>query len=163
MSRVVIGCLVAVPCSHWSAVPTHLYDNISQLLRDSFSVFQQPPIWEPPSHCSMGSPLTSYNVQHVRVDSAVARRHQPARHHPARTQPPGDGQHVNIVPTCQHARSLSTWPPCTWARTSPTCCSTSGSPPPPWCTMSVSSWRMVTSSGQDKVNRKQEQVCLTLG
>ena len=28
-------------------------NNISQLLRDSFSVSQQPPIWEPPSHYSM--------------------------------------------------------------------------------------------------------------
>ena len=28
-------------------------DNNSQLLRDSFSVSQQPPIWEPPSHYSM--------------------------------------------------------------------------------------------------------------
>ena len=26
---------------------------ISQLLRDSFSIFQQPPIWKPPSHYSM--------------------------------------------------------------------------------------------------------------
>ena len=53
MSRVVIGCHVAVPRSHWSAVPTLLFDNISQLLRDSFSVSQQPAIWEPPSHSSM--------------------------------------------------------------------------------------------------------------
>ena len=29
-------------------------NNISQLLRDSYSVSQQPPIWEPPSHYSMG-------------------------------------------------------------------------------------------------------------
>ena len=29
-------------------------NNISQLLRDSFSVSLQPPIWEPPSHYSMG-------------------------------------------------------------------------------------------------------------
>ena len=28
-------------------------NNISQLLRESFSVSQQPPIWEPPSHYSM--------------------------------------------------------------------------------------------------------------
>ena len=48
-----IGCRVAVPRSHWSAVPTPLFDNISQLLRDSFSVSQEPPIWEPPSHYSM--------------------------------------------------------------------------------------------------------------
>ena len=33
--------------------PTHLFIYISQLLRDSFSVSQQPPIWEPPSHYSM--------------------------------------------------------------------------------------------------------------
>ena len=39
----VIGCRVAVPCSHWSAVPTPLLIYISQLLRDSFSVSQQPP------------------------------------------------------------------------------------------------------------------------
>ena len=49
----VIGCRVAVPRSHWSAVPTLLFIYISQLLRDSFSVSQQPPIWEPPSHYSM--------------------------------------------------------------------------------------------------------------
>ena len=30
-----------------------LFINMSQLLRDSFSVSQQPPIWEPPSHYSM--------------------------------------------------------------------------------------------------------------
>ena len=53
MSRVVIGCLAAMPRSHWSAVSTPLFDNISQLLRDSFSVSQEPPIWEPPSHYSM--------------------------------------------------------------------------------------------------------------
>ena len=39
----VIGCRVAVPRSHWSAVPTPLFIYISQLLRDSFSVSQQPP------------------------------------------------------------------------------------------------------------------------
>ena len=44
MSRVVIGCRVAMPCSHWSALPTPLFDNISQLLGDSFSVSQQSPI-----------------------------------------------------------------------------------------------------------------------
>ena len=33
----VIGCRVAVPRSHWSAVPTLLFIYISQLLRDSFS------------------------------------------------------------------------------------------------------------------------------
>ena len=33
-----IGCCVAVPRSHWSAVPTALFIYISQLLRDSFSV-----------------------------------------------------------------------------------------------------------------------------
>ena len=49
----VIGCRVAVPHSHWLAVPTLLFIYISQLLRDSFSVSQQPPIWEPPSHYSM--------------------------------------------------------------------------------------------------------------
>jgi len=50
----VVGCRVAVPHSYWSAVPTPLFIYISQLLRDSFSVSQQPPIWEPPSHYSMG-------------------------------------------------------------------------------------------------------------
>ena len=30
---------------------------ISQLMRNSFSVSQQPPIWEPPSHYSMSGPL----------------------------------------------------------------------------------------------------------
>ena len=49
----VIICCVAVPRSHWSAVPILLFIYISQLLRDSFSVSQQPPIWEPPSHYSM--------------------------------------------------------------------------------------------------------------
>ena len=48
-----IGCCVAVPLSYWSAVPTPLFIDISQLLRDSFSVSQQPPILEPPSHYSM--------------------------------------------------------------------------------------------------------------
>ena len=43
-----IGCHVALP-----AVPIPLFDNISQFLRDSFSISQQPPIWEPPSHSSM--------------------------------------------------------------------------------------------------------------
>ena len=33
-------------------------NNISQLLRDSFSAPQQPPIWEPPSHYSMISGFT---------------------------------------------------------------------------------------------------------
>ena len=54
MSRVVIGYCVAVPRSHWSAVPTPLFIYISHLLRDSFSVSQQPPIWETPSNYSMG-------------------------------------------------------------------------------------------------------------
>ena len=31
----------------------HTVDHTFQLLRDSFSVSQQPPIWEPPSHYSM--------------------------------------------------------------------------------------------------------------
>ena len=48
-----IGCCVAVLRSHWSAVPTLLFIYKSQLLRDSFFVSQQPPIWEPPSHFSM--------------------------------------------------------------------------------------------------------------
>ena len=39
--------------SYWSAVPTPLFDNISQLLSDSFSVSQLPLIWEPPFHYSM--------------------------------------------------------------------------------------------------------------
>ena len=34
-------------------------NNISQLLRDAFSVSQQPPIWEPPSHYSMIYTTTS--------------------------------------------------------------------------------------------------------
>ena len=57
----VIGCCVAVPCSHWSAVPTPLFIYISQLLRDSFSVSQQPLIWEPPSHYSMVHTLLNGN------------------------------------------------------------------------------------------------------
>ena len=48
-----IGCRVALPHSYWSAVPTPLFIYIYQLFRDSFSVSQQPPIWEPPSHYSM--------------------------------------------------------------------------------------------------------------
>ena len=36
----------SAPTKNWDA-------DISQLLRDSFSVSQQPPIWEPPSHYSM--------------------------------------------------------------------------------------------------------------
>ena len=48
-----IGCRVAVPRSHWLAVPTLLFIYIYKLLRDSFSVSQPPPIWEPPSHYSM--------------------------------------------------------------------------------------------------------------
>ena len=32
-----------MPRSHWSAVPTLVFDNISQLLRDSFSISEQPP------------------------------------------------------------------------------------------------------------------------
>ena len=55
----VIGCCVAVPHYHWSAVPTPWFIYISQLSRDSFSVSQQPPIWEPPSHYSM---LESLNL-----------------------------------------------------------------------------------------------------
>ena len=57
MSRVVIGCRVAVPRSHWSAIPTPLFDKISQLLGDSFSVSQQPPICEFPSHSSLFNTL----------------------------------------------------------------------------------------------------------
>ena len=56
MSRVVIGCCVAVPRSHWLAVPNPLFDNISQLLGDSFSASQQPPICEFPSHSSLDAP-----------------------------------------------------------------------------------------------------------
>ena len=52
----VIGFHVAVPRSYWSAIPTPLFIYISQLLRDSFSVCQQPPIWDPPSHYSMPTP-----------------------------------------------------------------------------------------------------------
>ena len=48
-----IGCCVAVPRSHWLAVPTPLFIYISQLFRDSFSVSQQLTIWKPPSHYSM--------------------------------------------------------------------------------------------------------------
>ena len=49
----VIGCCVTVPRSYWSAVPTPLLIYISQLLRDSFSVSQQPPLWDACSHYSM--------------------------------------------------------------------------------------------------------------
>ena len=55
----VIGCCVAMR-SYWSAVPTPLFIYISQLLRDSFSVSQQPPIWEPPSHYSMSWSLSTF-------------------------------------------------------------------------------------------------------
>ena len=54
-----IGCRVAAPRSHWWAVPTPLFIYIFQLLRDSFFVSQQPPIWEPPSHYSMMLQLQS--------------------------------------------------------------------------------------------------------
>ena len=37
-------------------------NNISQLLRDSFSVSQQPPIWEPPSHYSMFRTLKLFKL-----------------------------------------------------------------------------------------------------
>ena len=52
-----IGCRVAVPRSHWSAIPTPLFDKISQLLGDSFSVSLQPPICEFPSHSSLFNTL----------------------------------------------------------------------------------------------------------
>ena len=58
-----IGCRVAVPCSYWSVIPTPLFIYISQLLRDSFSVSQQPPIWEPPSHYSMAAAHTAQLLQ----------------------------------------------------------------------------------------------------
>ena len=43
-------------------------NNISQLLRDSFSVSQHPPIWEPPSHYSM------VLSQHIDKDGLVGRK-----------------------------------------------------------------------------------------
>ena len=51
------------------SVGDNLFFYISQLLRDSFSVSQQPPIWEPPSHYSMISDnqaalLTCVEVSH---------------------------------------------------------------------------------------------------
>ena len=43
-------------------------NNISQLLRDSFYVSQQPPIWEPPSHYSMCTVLYCSVLQvHLRA------------------------------------------------------------------------------------------------
>ena len=46
----IIGRLSPLPCLiTWQLHVCY----ISQLLRDSFSVSQQPPIWEPPSHYSM--------------------------------------------------------------------------------------------------------------
>ena len=73
MSRVVIGCPVAVLRSHWSAVPTPLFDNISQLLGDSFSVSQQPPICELPSHYSMVQPIKIITLLLLRfLHSAVS-------------------------------------------------------------------------------------------
>ena len=55
--RAPIGWLSPLPC----LITRHLHVcYISQLLRDSFSVSQQPPIWEPPSHDSMHLPLTSH-------------------------------------------------------------------------------------------------------
>ena len=39
-----------------------LFIYISQLLRDSFSVSQQPPIWEPPSHYSMFRTLKLFKL-----------------------------------------------------------------------------------------------------
>ena len=67
----VIGCRVAVPHSHWSAVPTLLFIYISQLLRDSFFVSQQPPIWEPPSHYSMWLVQTLATVLWPQVGMAL--------------------------------------------------------------------------------------------
>ena len=67
----VIGCRVAVPRSHWSAVPTLLFIYIAQLLRDSFFVSQQPPIWEPPSHYSMWPVLTLATVLWPQVGMAL--------------------------------------------------------------------------------------------
>ena len=61
----VIGCCVAVPRSYWSAVPTPLFFYISQLVRDSFSVSQQPPNWEPPSHYSMAVPVEDGEPDHA--------------------------------------------------------------------------------------------------
>ena len=55
-----IGCHVAVPCSHWSAVPTPLFDNMAAACLQHFPVVEglifcisATPIWKPPSHYSM--------------------------------------------------------------------------------------------------------------
>ena len=57
-------------------------NNISQLLRDSFSVSQQPPIWEPPSHYSMLNihitPRSAHSTQRCSVNSENARCRFPA-------------------------------------------------------------------------------------
>ena len=62
-----ICCRVPVPFSHCSPLPCLITRQlhvcyISQLLRDSFSVSQQPPIWEPPSHYSMTNILMLIRV-----------------------------------------------------------------------------------------------------
>ena len=49
----VIGCRIAVTIGRLSPLSCLYTIYMSQLLRDSFSVSQQPPIWEPPSHYSM--------------------------------------------------------------------------------------------------------------
>ena len=44
--------------------------TISQLLRDSFSVSQQPPIWEPPSHYFMIlATLSVSQILHLMISS----------------------------------------------------------------------------------------------
>ena len=56
-------------------------NNISQLLRDSFFVSQQPPIWEPPSHYSMVPPrLTSGRGQPINCE-CVTSQHQHQHQH----------------------------------------------------------------------------------
>ena len=78
MSKVVIGCRVAVPHSHWSIVPTLLFIYISQFFGDSFSVSQEPPIGKFPSHSSLsysdsGKTLVSWCYSQWRVWVWVSR------------------------------------------------------------------------------------------
>ena len=48
-------------------------NNISQLLRDSLSVSQQPPIWDTPSHYSMSSMFWSSNWDQTETEARQKR------------------------------------------------------------------------------------------
>ena len=101
-----------MPRSYWLAVPTPLFIYISQLLRDSYSVSQQPPIWEPPSHYSMedsfspqvrGGSNSDRDGCLVNTDSALWRESCKFSSFPARTRVPasaGGGQKLLLSHSC---------------------------------------------------------------